>query len=107
MSKLTRILSIGLLATVGLTDVASAQYYPPRDYPPRGPDPYYAPPPGYYPPPRPGYRCDAVLRTPYGRRQLICDIVEPKPLGAGCVCPPPPPPPGYPPGPYLRGRVVP
>ena len=91
MSKLVRAVGLGFLGALSLIDAASAQYYPP-------PDPYYAPR-GYYRERQPGYRCDAVLRTPYGRRQLICDIVQPKPLGAGCVCPPPEPPPGYAPGP--------
>ena len=98
MSKLARTIGLGILATVSLTDAAPAQYYPP---------PAYYPPPGYYRPRPPGYRCDAVVRTPYGRRQLICRIIQPKPLGAGCVCPPPEPPPGYAPGPYVRGRVIP
>ena len=117
MSKLARVLSLGLLATVALGGVAEAQYYaPPPGYPPPGyPPPGYAPPPP--PPPRPydgryydrppGYRCDASYRTPYGeRRHLICDLAEPKPVGVGCACPPPPPPPGYSPGPFLNGRTV-
>ena len=107
---------LGLLAVLGAAPDAAAQYYPPPGYPP---PPGYRPPPaayppldyptpGYYPPPRPfGERCSSRLPTAYGPRRLVCDIVRPRPLGRPCMCPPPPPPPGYPPGPYLDGRVVP
>ena len=99
MPNRARVMFLGLLATAAMADAASAQYYPP---------PY--PPPGYYPPPPPrraGYRCDAYFRTPYGPRELVCDLYAPKPLGMVCHCPAPPPAPGYPPGPDARGRVIP
>lgn len=77
---------LALLLTVSVAAPAAAQYY---ERPPPG---YYAPR-GEYPPPRYrvrlGARCDAVLETPYGPRQMICPIVEPKPLGEPCGCPPP------------------
>jgi len=96
---------LAILATLAAPD-ATAQYYGPRyAEPPPYVDPY-RPPPGYYQPAL-GTRCDSRLPTGYGPRRLICDIVRPRPLGRPCVCPPPPPPPGYPPGPYLNGRVVP
>ena len=101
MSRLSRVALLGLLATVAGTDMASAQYYPP----PPPPAPYY--PPGYYPRPRPGFQCEANAFTPYGRREIICSLSRPRPLGEGCRCPPPPPPPGYAPSPWLRGRVIP
>ena len=98
-----------LAVVVGLCGAmpAFAQYYErPR---------YDGPPPGYYPE-RPyrepryrvpfGRRCDAMLDTPYGPRQLICPIVEAKPLGEPCACPPPRPPPGYRPGPFVSGTTI-
>jgi hypothetical protein len=82
---------------------ASAQYY---ERPPPGyyPAPAYVPPPPRYRVPY-GRRCDAVLETPYGPRQLICPIVDPKPLGEPCACPPPRVR-GYPPGPYVGGQTI-
>lgn len=115
----TRWAVLGMLAVLGAAPDAAAQYdppppgyaLPPPAYPPRD---YYEPPPAYYEQPPPYYlphtlggRCDSRLRTVDGPRRLVCDIVRPRPLGRPCVCPPPPPPPGYPPGPYLNGRVVP
>lgn len=98
MTRLVRLMSLGVLAAVAAGNVAEAQYY--------APPPGYAPAPPYYRPP-PGYRCDATYRTPYGPRQhLVCDLPRPRPLGAGCNCPPPQPPPGYAPGPWLNGRTV-
>jgi hypothetical protein len=98
---------LGLLIAVASAPAAVAQDIS-RDYA------QYYPPSGYYPPPgthpRPGYRlggrCNARLRTAYGPRHVICAIGRPRPIGQRCGCPPPPPPPGYPPGPFLNGRVV-
>jgi hypothetical protein len=94
---------LGVLAALVVAPDAVAQYYPSQYYP----APY--PPPGYYPPPayRLGGRCNARVPTAYGPRRLICDLIRPRPVGRPCICPPPPPPPGYPPGPYLNGRVIP
>lgn len=100
MSKLGPVLCLGLLASLTLADAASAQYYERPYYPPPG----YSP--GYYPRP-PGNRCEARFRTPYGVREFVCELYEPKPLGFECHCPAPPPPPGYPPRPDPRGRVIP
>lgn len=104
---------LALAASFAMTAPAFAQYYA---APPPPPPPGYYPPPGYdrpYERPREyerrvpfGRRCDAVIRTPEGRRHLICEIIRPKPLGEECACPPPPPPPGFPPGPYIGGRTV-
>lgn len=101
-----RALCLSIVAASMGAPAAEAQYYRPPYYPPPYPEPY---PPGYYPPPRRalGERCDSRLPPGYAQRRLICDIVRPRPLGQPCVCPPPPPPPGYPPGPYLNGRVIP
>ena len=125
MMTRTGLAMLGTLAVLSAAPDAAAQYYPPPGYaPPPGyppsppltypPRDYYEPPPAYYEPPPPYYpshalggRCDSRLRTLDGPRRLVCDIVRPRPLGRPCVCPPPPPPPGYPPGPYLNGRVVP
>ena len=92
-----------LAVAVLLPTPGQAQYYaPPQQgyYPPPPRDPYYRPEPRY------GARCNARMRTPYGPRQVICRIVEPKPLGMECACPPPPPPPGFAPGPFVPGRTV-
>jgi hypothetical protein len=96
--------SLGILVAVAAAPAAVAQDYA-QYYPPPG----YYPPPAYYPRPayRLGGRCNARVPTAYGPRRLICAIIRPRPIGRRCVCPPPPPPPGYPPGPYLNGRVVP
>ena len=98
--------TLALLLLLGAAVPAAAQYYQPPPPPPPG----YYPPPGGYPPPRYrvpyGRRCDATMETPYGPRQLICPIVDPKPLGEPCACPPPRPPRGYPPGPYVGGRTI-
>lgn len=92
---------LGLLVAVASAPAAVAQDIS-RDYA------QYYPPPGYYPRPghRLGGRCDARLPTRYGPRHVICAIGRPRPVGRHCGCPPPPPPRGYPPGPFLNGRVV-
>ena len=111
------LIGLGFLAMPFVPLDAAAQSYPPPYYPrPYYPPPYYPPPDReYYPPPdyyeRPplrelGTRCNSRLPPGYSARRLVCDIVRPRPLGQPCVCPPPEPPPGYPPGPYLDGRVV-
>jgi hypothetical protein len=105
MPYLARALCLGLLAGAAIVDTAAAQYYPPPPPPPR---PYYDGPDHYRPRrPPPGGQCDAVFRSPYGRRHVICELYRPKPVGAPCVCAAPPPRPGYPPGPELPGRVIP
>ena len=105
----TGLIAVALMLAAG---TASAQYYPPRDYPPQDysprdypprdyPPPGYGrpdyPPPGYGrgydgPPPRRafGSRCEAAIPTGYGARPLICSIVRDRPLGRPCVCPAPP-----------------
>ena len=99
------------VAALILSGPAMAQYYaPPPGYPPPGyAPPGYSPPPPYYPPPPPrgrfGSRCDAVIRTPYGPEQMICPLVEPKPLGFECACPAPRRA-GYAPGSFLPGRTI-
>lgn len=103
MMRLATMLFLGGLAAGAAAAPAQAQYYEPA------PQPYYAPPPVYAPPPPRrvlGGRCNARLPTTAGPQRIVCPIVRPRPLGRPCVCPPPPPPPGYPPGPYLNGRVV-
>ena len=107
---------LALAACLATVAPAYAQYYPP-------PPSYPPPPPGYdrppdYPPPgygRPDYgdrefprerfgrRCDSVLRTREGPRQLICEIIRPKPLGEECACPPPP---GYDPDRFVPGVTI-
>ena len=85
------VFALGLLAVVAAATPAAAQYYGGPPPPPPG---YYPPgPPGYYPPPRVpfGRRCEATMETPYGPRQLVCPIRDPKPLGEPCGCPPPRP----------------
>lgn len=94
---------VGMLALavlLGSAGGAEAQYYAPP------PPPYYAPPPPRYVRPE-GLRCDSRERTPGGPRQFICDLVEPKPLGAPCRCQLSSPGPGYYPPPPFRGRVIP
>ena len=93
-------LRTGLIAAalmlVGAT--ASAQYYPPRDYPPPDYPPRDYPPPGYgrgyYDPPPIrrafGTRCEAEIPSRFGPRPLICPIVRDRPLGRPCFCPAPP-----------------
>ena len=96
-------LALALLVSLATTAPAFAQYY---GAPPPPPPPGYYPPPGYARPVEFGRRCDAVVRSPYGRRHLVCEIIRPKPLGEPCACPPPPPPPGYEEGPYVGGRTI-
>ena len=75
---------------------AQAQYYPPEGgYRPPPPGPGY----GYAPP---GGQCDAVFRTPYGPRRIVCPMGRPRPVDAPCNCPPGD---GY--GPPAHGHVVP
>ena len=114
MPMRTGLVFLGLVIASLAAPDAVAQYYPgydpyyyyPRQYPPPYAPPY--PPPGYYPPRvELGGRCNTWTPAAYGPSRLICDIIRPRPIGRPCVCPPPPSPPGYPPGPYLNGRVIP
>ncbi len=81
---------------------AAPGYAPPQPAAPGYPPPSY-PPPGY--PPPPGSRCEATYAG-YRRRRFVCPMRVAKPIGAPCHCVPDAAP-GYPPGPPIRGRVIP
>ena len=79
---------LAALLTLATVAPAAAQYY---ERPPPPPPGYYER--GYNAPPRYrarfGRRCDTVMETRFGARQVICPIVEAKPVGAPCACPAP------------------
>ena len=83
----------------------AAQGYPPPGYPPPAAPGYPPPPPAYAPPP-PGSRCEAAYVGAYRHRRFICPMRVAKPVGAPCHCVADTAP-GYPPGPPIRGRVIP
>ena len=94
-----RIVTVGAALLGLVAGQAQAQYYEqPRPYEGRP----YGYDDGYRRGPPPGSRCDAVLRTPYGPRQIVCPMGRPRPVGFECRCPPPS---GY--GPPARGEVIP
>jgi len=100
MTRSVWVAMLGALTLTGYAGHALAQY------PPAPPGYYPAPPPGYYPPPPRrfvGRQCDAFLPTGYGPERTLCPLDHPRRIGEPCRCPPPP---NYPPGPWLRGRVV-
>ena len=80
--------------------------YPPPQGAPGYPPPGYPPPPPGYAPPPPGSRCEAAYAGAYHRHRFICPMRVAKPIGAPCHCVADAAP-GYPPGPPVRGRVIP
>ena len=79
--------------------------YPPPAAPGYPPPGYGSPPPQAYAPP-PGSRCEAAYVGAYRHRRFICPMRVAKPVGAPCHCVADAAP-GYPPGPPIRGRVIP